>query len=47
MKRGDAIQAISMCEKATELAPSDADSLALLGNVLIQSGRIKEGKQKF
>lgn len=47
MKRGDAIQAISMCEKATELAPSDADSLALLGNVLIQSGRIKEGKQKI
>ncbi len=44
--RGDSTQAIEMSEKAVELAPSDSILLALLANVLMDSGQIKEGIQK-
>ena len=47
MERCDTNQAISMCERATELAPSDAEALALLANVLVHSGRVKEGSLKI
>jgi len=47
MERGDTNQAISMCEKATELAPGDAEALALLANILVDSGRVKEGNLKI
>jgi TolB-like protein/Tfp pilus assembly protein PilF len=47
MERGDTNQAISMCEKATELAPGDAEALALLANILVYSGRVKEGNLKI
>ena len=46
MVRGDAKQAIKMCEKAVEFAPSDSLVLACLGNVLIDSGKLKAGIQK-
>ena len=36
-----------MNEKAVELAPSDSQVLAFLGNVLIDSGRLREGIQKM
>ena len=47
MVRGDTNQAIAMNEKAVELAPSDSQVLAFLGNVLIDSGRAREGIQKM
>ena len=47
MVRGDTDQAIAMNEKAVELAPSDSQVLAFLGNVLIDSGRAREGIQKM
>ena len=47
MVRGDTNQAIAMNEKAVELAPSDSQVLAFLGNVLIDSGRVREGIQKM
>ena len=47
MVRGDSSQAIEMSEKAVELAPSDSILLALLANVLIDSGQLKEGIQKI
>lgn len=47
MVRGDPIQAIAMCEKAVELAPGDSGQAAYLSNVLIDSGRVKEGIQKM
>lgn len=36
-----------MCEKATKVGPSDANVLALFGNILIDLGRVKEGIQKL
>jgi adenylate cyclase len=45
--RGDAKQAIAMCEKSIELAPGDSKLLALLANVLVDSGQLKEGIQKI
>lgn len=45
--RGDANRAISSCEKAVELAPGDSGALATLANVLMDSGRIKEGVKKM
>jgi adenylate cyclase len=47
MVRGDTNLAIAMSEKAIELAPSNSKELALLANVLIDSGRLKEGIQKI
>jgi len=47
MVRGDKDQAISMCEKAVDLAPSDSLVLAMLADVLVDSGRLKEGIQKM
>lgn len=47
MVRGDSNQAISMPEKAVELAPSDSLSIASLADVLIDSGRFKEGIQRM
>jgi adenylate cyclase len=47
MVRGDTNQAIAMNEKAVELAPNDSQVLAFLGNVLIDSGRVREGIQKM
>lgn len=47
MVRGDSNQAISMSEKAVELAPSDSLSIASLADVLIDSGRFKEGIQRM
>ncbi len=47
MIRGETAQAIENNERAVELAPSDSRVTALLGNVLIDSGRIKEGIQKM
>ena len=47
MERGDTNQAIAMCEKSVELAPGDAEALALLANILVDLGRVKEGKQKI
>ena len=46
MVRDETEQAIAMSEKAIELAPSDSGGPALLGNVLIESGRYKEGSQR-
>lgn len=43
MSNGDTEQAIAMCEKAVELAPSDSLALAHLADVLIESGRVAEG----
>jgi adenylate cyclase len=45
--RGDTKQAIAMCEKAVRLAPSDSLMLALLAEVLIDTGKLKEGIQKI
>jgi len=47
MVLGDAELSIAMGERATELAPNNSQAQALLGNVLIDSGRIKEGIQKM
>jgi adenylate cyclase len=47
MVRGETNQAIAKNEKAVELAPSDSQVLAFLGNVLIDSGRVREGIQKM
>jgi Tfp pilus assembly protein PilF len=47
MVRGDTQQAIEMNEKALELAPGDSRMVDFLGNVLIDSGRIREGIQKM
>ena len=47
MVRGDTKQAIAMSEKAVDLAPSDSRALGLLANVLIDSGRLKEGIQRM
>jgi TolB-like protein/DNA-binding SARP family transcriptional activator len=47
MERGDTARAISMCEKGAELAPGDAEAMALLANILIDSGRVKEGNLKI
>ena len=47
MVRGDTNQAIAMNEKALNLAPGDSRMTGFLGNVLIDSGRIKEGIQKM
>jgi TolB-like protein/Tfp pilus assembly protein PilF len=47
MVRGDTNQAIAMNEKAVELAPSDSFTFAALANVLVDSGRLKEGIQKM
>lgn len=47
MVRDETEQAIAMSEKAIELAPSDSGGPALLGNVLIESGRYKEGIQSL
>ncbi len=43
MTRGDVEQAITESEKAVELAPGNSHVLAILGNVLIDSDRLKEG----
>jgi tetratricopeptide (TPR) repeat protein len=45
--RGDTKLAIAMCEKAVRLAPSDSLMLALLSEVLIDAGKLKEGIQKI
>jgi tetratricopeptide (TPR) repeat protein len=45
--RGDTKQAIAMCEKVVRLAPSDSLMLALLSEVLIDAGKLKEGIQKI
>ena len=47
MSSGDTEQAIKMCEKAVELAPSDSLTLAHLADVLIESGRVAEGIKKM
>ena len=47
MVRGDRNQAIELCEKAVEIAPGNSYSLAYLANVLIDSGKIKEGIQRM
>jgi adenylate cyclase len=47
MVRNDTDQAIEMSEQAVELAPSDSVRIALLANVLIDAGRIKEGIQRI
>jgi len=47
MVHGDQSKAVSMCEKAVALAPSDALALAILADVLVDSGRLKEGVQKM
>jgi adenylate cyclase len=47
MSRGDTKQAIAMSEKAVDLAPSDSRALGNLANVLIDSGRLKEGIQNM
>ena len=47
MSNGDTEQAIKMCEKAVELAPSDSLTLAHLADVLIESGRVAEGIKKM
>jgi adenylate cyclase len=47
MERGDTDQAISMCEKAVELALGDSEAIGLLANMLISSGRVKEGNLKI
>jgi len=47
MVRGETNQAIAMNEKAVELAPSNSLALSQLSNVLIDSGRLKEGIQKM
>jgi adenylate cyclase len=43
--RGDSKQAIEMCERAIEIAPGNSYGVALLANVLIDSGRVEEGIQ--
>jgi adenylate cyclase len=43
MSHGDKNQAITMCEKAVELAPGDSLAIAHLADVLIESGRVNEG----
>jgi len=43
MTRGDVEQAITESGKAVELAPGNSHVLAILGNVLIDSDRLKEG----
>jgi len=43
MVRGEIEQSIINCKKAVELEPGNSLSVALLGNVLIDSGRIEEG----
>ena len=47
MVLGDAELSITMAERAVELAPNNSLAQAFLGNVLIDSGRIKEGLQKM
>jgi TolB-like protein/cytochrome c-type biogenesis protein CcmH/NrfG len=47
LARDEVEQAVAMCEKAVEIGPSDANVLALLGNMLISLGRVKEGIQKL
>ena len=41
--RGDSKKAIEMCERAIEISPGNSYGVALLANVLIDSGRIVEG----
>ena len=47
LARDEVEQAVAMCEKATEVGPSDASVIALLGNMLIDLGRVKEGIQNL
>ena len=47
MVLGDVELSIDMAEKAVELAPNNSLAQAFLGNVLMDSGRIKEGIQKM
>jgi len=47
MSRGDTNQAIAMTEKAVELAPSDSGNVALLADILFESGRIEESIRKI
>jgi TolB-like protein/Tfp pilus assembly protein PilF len=45
--RGDHAKAIAMTKKAVNLAPGDSRMNGLLGNVLIDAGRIREGIQRM
>jgi len=47
MLQGDSEQAIAMCEKAVDISPSNSLSMAVLANVLIDSGRVGEGVQRM
>ena len=47
MVRGDHTQAMAMTDKAVNLAPSDSRMNGFHGNVLIDSGRIREGIQRM
>jgi adenylate cyclase len=47
MVLGDVEKAIAMSERAIELAPGNAEAIALCANVLIDSGRLKEGIQRI
>jgi len=47
MVQGDANRAISMSEKAVELAPGDSLTLACHADILMDSGRLKEGIKKM
>jgi tetratricopeptide (TPR) repeat protein len=47
MAKGDITQSIDTCERAVELAPSNSLSVSLLGNVLLDAGRVTEGIQKM
>jgi len=47
MVRGDTNQAIELCEKSVDMAPSDSVAAALLANVLLDSGHLLEGIQNI
>ncbi len=47
MMRGDTQQAIAKVEKALEIAPGDSRMVGIMGNILIDSGRIREGIRKM
>jgi tetratricopeptide (TPR) repeat protein len=47
MMRGDTRQAIAMVDKALALAPGDSRMVGIMGNILIDSGRVSEGIRKM
>ena len=47
MVRGDTNQTIAINEQEVELVPSDSQAPAFLSNILIDSGRVREGIQKM